>query len=65
MNNLMILKNKKVLYVEDDPVIRDSISKVLGIFFDDILVLQDGEEAMNSFNQHFDIIILDLNLPKM
>lgn len=64
MNNLTILKNKKVLYVEDDPVIRDSISKVLGIFFDDILVLQDGEEAMNSFNQHFDIIILDLNLPK-
>lgn len=64
MNNLSILKNKKVLYVEDDPIVRNSISKVLGIFFDNILVLQDGQEAMNLVQEHFDIIILDLNLPK-
>lgn len=64
MDKLSILKNKKVLYVEDDPVVRESISKVLKIFFDDIVVLQDGEEAMNTLNHDFDIIILDLNLPK-
>lgn len=64
MDKLSILKNKKVLYVEDDPIVRDSISKVLSIFFDKIFVLEDGEEAMNSLNMDFDIIILDLNLPK-
>ena len=64
MDNLSILKNKKVLYVEDDPIVRDSISKVLSVFFDDILVLKDGQEAMNLLDKKFDIIILDLNLPK-
>jgi DNA-binding response OmpR family regulator len=64
MDNLSILKNKKILYVEDDQVVRESISRVLNIFFDDIVVLEDGEEAMNSLHHDFDIIILDLNLPK-
>ena len=64
MDKLSILKNKKVLYVEDDPIVRDSISKVLSIFFDDIRVLEDGQDAMNLLQERFDIIILDLNLPK-
>lgn len=64
MDNLLILKDKKVLYVEDDPIVRDSISKVLTVFFDDILVLKDGQEAMDSLKNNFDIIILDINLPK-
>lgn len=64
MDNLSILKNKKLLYVEDDSIVRDSTSKVLSIFFDDILALKDGQEAMNCLNSNFDIIILDLNLPK-
>ncbi|CAM3444100.1 response regulator transcription factor [Arcobacter aquimarinus] len=64
MNKLSILKNKKVLYVEDDPIVRDSISKVLSVFFNNIIVLQDGQEAMNLIEKNFDIIILDLNLPK-
>lgn len=64
MDNLSILKNKKVLYVEDDAVIRESIAKVLGIFFDDITLAIDGEEAMNLLHNRFDVVILDLNLPK-
>lgn len=64
MDKLSILKNKKVLYVEDDPIVRGSISKVLSIFFDDIRVLEDGQDAMNLLQERFDIIILDLNLPK-
>lgn len=64
MDNLSILKNKKVLYVEDDDVIRESISKVLNLFFDDITQAKDGQEAMNLLESSFDVIILDLNLPK-
>lgn len=64
MDKLSILKSKKVLYVEDDIVIRESISKVLGIFFDDIALAIDGQEAMNLLENRFDVVILDLNLPK-
>ncbi|MDD2698390.1 MAG: response regulator transcription factor [Arcobacteraceae bacterium] len=64
MDNLLILKNKKVLYVEDDEVIRQSIAKVLNIFFDDITLAIDGEEAINLLENRFDVVILDLNLPK-
>jgi len=64
MDNLSILKNKKVLYVEDDAVIRESISKVLGIFFDNITLASDGQIAMALLHNSYDIVILDLNLPK-
>ncbi len=64
MNNLSILKNKKVLYVEDDEVIRESTAQVLNIFFDNITLAIDGEEAMDLLDNRFDIVILDLNLPK-
>ncbi|MDX9744197.1 MAG: response regulator transcription factor [Arcobacteraceae bacterium] len=64
MDNLSILKNKKVLYVEDDAVIRESISKVLGIFFDNITLASDGQIAMDLLHNSYDIVILDLNLPK-
>lgn len=64
MNNLSILKNKKVLYVEDDAVIRESTEQVLRLFFDDITLAIDGEEAIDLIENKFDIVILDLNLPK-
>jgi DNA-binding response OmpR family regulator len=64
MDELSILKDKKVLYVEDDDIIRDSISRVLHIFFDNIVLANDGGEAMDMLGVDFDIVILDLNLPK-
>lgn len=64
MDELSILKDKKVLYVEDDDIIRDSISRVLKIFFDNIVLAKDGGEAMDMLGLDFDIVILDLNLPK-
>lgn len=64
MDNLSILKNKKVLYVEDDAVVRESIAKVLSIFCDNISLAEDGEIAMDLLKNNYDIVILDLNLPK-
>ena len=64
MDDLSILKDKKVLYVEDDDIIRDSISRVLEIFFDNLVLAKDGGEAMDMVSEDFDIVILDLNLPK-
>lgn len=66
MNNLNILKNKKVLYVEDDEVVRESTTLVLKLFFKDIIIAIDGEEATKiSDKMLFDIVILDLKLPKV
>ena len=64
MDNLSLLHDKKVLYVEDDPVIRESITRVLEMFFDEITLACDGGEAMEAIKAKFDIVILDLNLPK-
>jgi len=63
MDELATLKNKKVLFVEDDEVIRESIAKTLQIFFDTIVTAKDGKEAMELLDMGFDIAILDYNLP--
>lgn len=63
MDNLSILKNKKFLYVEDDHVIRESITQVLSMFCDNITTASDGKKAMELINNFYDIVILDLNLP--
>lgn len=63
MDDLATLKNKKLLFVEDDEVIRESIAKTLGLFFDTIVTAKDGQEAMGYLKESFDIAILDYNLP--
>jgi DNA-binding response OmpR family regulator len=64
MDSLLILKDKKVLYVEDEEVVRESIGKALSFFFDNITIAKDGKEAMALIDSDFDIIILDFNLPE-
>lgn len=64
MDALSILKNKKILYVEDDEVVRKSIATVLHLFFDVVTLAEDGQEAMDLLCENFDIVILDINLPK-
>lgn len=63
MDELSLLKSKKVLYVEDDEVIRESIAKTLELFFDTIVTAKDGKEAMELLKDTFDVAILDYNLP--
>lgn len=64
MNYLPILKDKKILYVEDDSIVRESTCEVLKLFFNNITTAKDGEEALDFLENQFDIIILDLKLPK-
>ena len=59
-------KYLKLLYVEDSEVARESTLDMLSIFFDNIHVANDGEEGFSAFcNNEYDIIITDLNMPKM
>ena len=65
-------KDLSVLYVEDDDVLRGEIHEVLEEFFLHIDVAVDGLDALEKYEQyfskkqiHYDLIITDLNMPKM
>lgn len=64
--NLTILKSLTVLYAEDDLVIQDSISRILKMFFKDVVIANDGKEAIENYNnKKIDILILDYVMPNL
>ena len=61
-----LLKDKTVLYVEDDINLQKNIVEVLGNFFDTLLVASDGDEAYDIYieNQNrIELMITDINMP--
>lgn len=59
-------KNYNVLYVEDEEVIRTHMVPLLEIFFNKVLVAQDGMEGLELFyTQPVNIIITDIHMPNM
>lgn len=56
----------KILVAEDDEIIRSGIKEYLVEFKYDIYEAKDGKEALNIFkNNEFDLIILDIQMPKL
>ena len=61
-----LYKNIKVLYAEDEEGIRENISFVLSLFFKEVFVAKDGEEALELFEEKKpDLLIFDICMPKM
>ena len=59
-------KSKKILIVDDDHTIVELLSRVLGREGYQICTAFDGEEALFQLGaEHPDMILLDLNLPKL
>jgi len=61
-------KNIKVLYCEDNIEARESTLFLLSEFFNTIVVAVDGEDGYNKFTSdenNFDLIITDINMPKL
>ena len=55
-----------VLYIEDEPDIRDETRKLLEKFFKSVRTGADGEEGLALYREyHDDIIITDVNMPKL
>ncbi len=55
----------KILLVEDDFDLNETIKEFLENFYD-VEVVFDGEEALNkTYEKNFDLIILDVKLPKI
>ena len=55
---------KKILVVDDDPQIRESLRKVLRAEGYEVALAANGQEGIGKFNaERFDLLLLDLNLP--
>ena len=61
-----ILRNLKILYVEDDEMARDEIADFLEFEVGELKVASNGKEGLEIFNTFKpDIVITDINMPKM
>ena len=54
----------RILYVEDNPDIRDALSELIGVDGHVVHACANGEEALRAFEaQTFDVLITDVSLP--
>jgi signal transduction histidine kinase len=65
-------KTLNVLYVEDSQVVRESTIDILDHYFTEIDIAVNGEEGLQKYRQFheehdrfYDIVITDINMPKM
>ncbi len=65
-------KDLTVLYVEDSDAVRESTLDMLEEFFSNVDSAKNGEEGLQKYvkyyydhNQYYDLIITDINMPKM
>jgi DNA-binding response OmpR family regulator len=56
----------KILYLEDDTDLAETIEEFLEDKGFEVVVVHDGEEALEiSFNKNFDLFIFDIQVPKL
>jgi len=61
-----LLKDKTVLYVEDELDVLRNISTLLNNFFDKVYLAPDGETGLQLFlEERIDVLLIDIELPKM
>ena len=61
-----LTKGLNTLYVEDDLLIKKTMTQYLKKFFDEVVVANNGLEGLEAYKtQKFDIVITDLSMPKM
>ncbi|MFP4486685.1 MAG: response regulator transcription factor [Campylobacterales bacterium] len=57
-----------ILFVEDDPVVSDAMSKILVKFCSELFVANDGKEGLEIFSENsdrIDLVISDISMPEM
>jgi len=56
----------KILIIEDEKILRETLGDILEISGYTVVVAKDGEEGVETFtNSHPDLVICDINMPKM
>jgi len=60
------LKNKTILLVEDEVIIRENISSMLKFFFKEVYTANDGYNGVDKYESYLpDIVMTDLKMPNM
>ena len=66
MKDFSVFKSLSILYAEDDLVIRESISRILNMFFKNVFVASNGNEALELYqNNKIDVLMLDYVMPNL
>ena len=64
--DLMLFKQKTVLFIEDDTIMKNQIGEVLSMLFAKVYTTNNGKEGFELYKQYLpDLIILDIKMPIM
>jgi len=64
IRNMLLLKDKNVLFAEDDIITRTQTAEVLEMLFGKVLTAENGEEAYHLYEDESpDFIITDIKMP--
>ncbi len=65
-DSLDILSTKKILYAEDEIEVAKNTIEILELFFDKVVHVTDGQEALDEFTYNcYDVLMLDICMPNM
>lgn len=70
-NKLEILKNLRLLFMEDEHELFELYKEILGEFFLEVVAATDGEKGLNLYKEyindgkHIDLVLSDINMPVM
>lgn len=62
------LKKLKILYVEDDTLVRNELQELLSDFFQKVFVAKDGQEGLEiyfDYKNEIDVVLTDINMPSL
>lgn len=60
------LKNKTILLVEDERIVRENVASMLKFFFKEVYTAIDGYDGLDKYENYLpDIIMTDLKMPNM
>lgn len=67
LNDLKAVASRlRVLYVEDEPILREGMIKSLQQLFKEVIVAEDGLIGLTRYqNESFDLVITDISMPNM
>ncbi|WP_108558482.1 response regulator transcription factor [Arcobacter caeni] len=66
IKNIDILKSLTILYAEDDLVIQESTSRILKMFFKEVFIANNGNEAIETYQRYKpNILMLDYVMPNL
>lgn len=64
-SNLLMMKHKSILFVEDDLIVSTHIASTLQMLFRNVYCAQNGEEGFNMYeDSRPDIVLTDIQMPR-